>query len=132
MPLPKAPTKRASRLDNAAFSDSLAVSKPNTSRQTPAAEPAPKAPLLKLASSPKPAALFAPSPAAKLPEKQPDLTAVAPAAGPRLDRSPSRKTPKKRSTGVAKLFVLDTNVLMHDPMSLFRFCLLYTSDAADE
>jgi PhoH-like ATPase len=28
---------------------------------------------------------------------------------------------KKKSTGPAKLFVLDTNVLMHDPMSLFRF-----------
>jgi len=32
---------------------------------------------------------------------------------------PARKTPK--STGPKKLFVLDTNVLMHDPMSLFRF-----------
>ena len=125
MPLPKAPTKRASRLDTAAFSDSLAVSKPNTSRQHPAADiPSPaasKAPLLKLASSPKPAALFAPSPAAKLPEKQPDLTAVAPAAARRLDRSPTRKTAKKKGSGVAKLFVVDTNVLMHDPMSLFRF-----------
>ncbi len=30
----------------------------------------------------------------------------------------SRSAPKKR---VAKLFVLDTNVLMHDPASLFRF-----------
>ena len=28
---------------------------------------------------------------------------------------------KLRGTGPAKLFVLDTNVLMHDPMSLFRF-----------
>ena len=40
-----------------------------------------------------------------------------------------------KSTGKKKLFVLDTNVLMHDPTSLFRFqehdvyipCLLYTS-----
>ncbi len=31
------------------------------------------------------------------------------------------KTKKAKSTGPAKLFVLDTNVLMHDPMSLFRF-----------
>jgi PhoH-like ATPase len=31
----------------------------------------------------------------------------------------TRKAPK--STGPKKLFVLDTNVLMHDPMSLFRF-----------
>ena len=28
---------------------------------------------------------------------------------------------KKRGTGPAKLFVLDTNVLLHDPTSLFRF-----------
>ncbi len=31
------------------------------------------------------------------------------------------KTKKKTSTGPTKLFVLDTNVLMHDPMCLFRF-----------
>jgi PhoH-like ATPase len=30
-------------------------------------------------------------------------------------------TPKKKNTGPTKLFVLDTNVLMHDPMCLFRF-----------
>jgi PhoH-like ATPase len=34
---------------------------------------------------------------------------------------PRAKARKPRSTGPAKLFVLDTNVLMHDPMSLFRF-----------
>jgi PhoH-like ATPase len=37
------------------------------------------------------------------------------AAAPRM----RAKTP--RHAGPAKLFVLDTNVLMHDPMSLFRF-----------
>jgi PhoH-like ATPase len=31
------------------------------------------------------------------------------------------KSPKAKHTGPAKLFVLDTNVLMHDPMCLFRF-----------
>ena len=31
------------------------------------------------------------------------------------------KPKKTKSTGPTKLFVLDTNVLMHDPMSLFRF-----------
>jgi PhoH-like ATPase len=30
-------------------------------------------------------------------------------------------TPKKKKFAVQKLFVLDTNVLMHDPMCLFRF-----------
>ncbi len=31
------------------------------------------------------------------------------------------KSLRKKDTGPAKLFVLDTNVLLHDPMSLFRF-----------
>ena len=31
------------------------------------------------------------------------------------------KSIRKKSAGPAKLFVLDTNVLLHDPMSLFRF-----------
>jgi PhoH-like ATPase len=34
--------------------------------------------------------------------------------------SPKPKSPKKH-TGPTKLFVLDTNVLMHDPMCLFQF-----------
>lgn len=35
--------------------------------------------------------------------------------------STSKKTRKKTSTGERKLFVLDTNVLLHDPSSIFRF-----------
>ena len=34
---------------------------------------------------------------------------------------PAFRPKKTKSTGQAKLFVLDTNVLMHDPMCLFRF-----------
>jgi PhoH-like ATPase len=34
---------------------------------------------------------------------------------------PAAKPKKAKRTGPAKLFVLDTNVLMHDPMCLFRF-----------
>ncbi|MGY0194738.1 PhoH family protein [Leptothrix sp. BB-4] len=44
---------------------------------------------------------------------QPPVRPVAAPAAPRAR--------KPRSTGPAKLFVLDTNVLMHDPMSIFRF-----------
>ncbi len=51
------------------------------------------------------AALLSPKPAA--------ARAPAPAPAPRAR--------KPRGDGPAKLFVLDTNVLMHDPMSLFRF-----------
>ena len=39
----------------------------------------------------------------------------APAAAPARKRKPAK------SAGPSKLFVLDTNVLMHDPMCLFRF-----------
>jgi PhoH-like ATPase len=50
-----------------------------------------------------------------MPTKQVSLAAT-PAAGAKPARV---RTP--RGSGPAKLFVLDTNVLMHDPMSLFRF-----------
>ncbi len=49
-----------------------------------------------------------------MPTKQATL-AAAPAAAPKS------RVRSARGTGLAKLFVLDTNVLMHDPMSLFRF-----------
>ena len=42
----------------------------------------------------------------------------APTPPASLPKKRSRSAPKKRIT---KLFVLDTNVLMHDPTSLFRF-----------
>jgi len=38
-----------------------------------------------------------------------------------LQLLPSRKPAKTGSSSATKLFVLDTNVLMHDPTSLFRF-----------
>ena len=44
--------------------------------------------------------------------------AVAPAAA---TAAPAGRSRKARGTGPAKLFVLDTNVLLHDPSSLFRF-----------
>jgi len=128
MPLPKAPTKRASRLEASAFETTLALSKPVAVRKAPAAaaEPPPvvaaavepvqhPAPVLKLAPKTVPA-LF--TPAAAKPE------APAPAApSPTLVAKPAAKTktPRKNGSAASKLFVLDTNVLMHDPTSLFRF-----------
>jgi len=46
---------------------------------------------------------------------------VRPAPTPANRPQPKPRPAKPRGTGPAKLFVLDTNVLMHDPMSLFRF-----------
>jgi PhoH-like ATPase len=48
--------------------------------------------------------------------------AIAPATrGRKQAAMPAPQPRKKKATGPAKMFVLDTNVLMHDPMSLFRF-----------
>src|SRR6187431_1474127 len=38
-----------------------------------------------------------------------------------MQRRREREAPRAAKAAVTKLFVLDTNVLMHDPTSLFRF-----------
>ncbi len=52
-------------------------------------------------------------------EEAPPATVAPPRMRERAQAAPRPR--KVKSTGPAKLFVLDTNVLMHDPMSLFRF-----------
>ena len=110
MPLPKPPAKKGDHLHSADYEAPASPRADKRSLKVRAAE-APAQTALDLhdggtalaARPPAPAALFAPAPA----------RAPAPAPAPR---------PRKaRPTGPAKLFVLDTNVLMHDPMSLFRF-----------
>jgi PhoH-like ATPase len=61
-----------------------------------------------------------PTPATRVVEAEaPAEIRPAPMAAVRPQAKP--RPAKPRGTGPAKLFVLDTNVLMHDPMSLFRF-----------
>ncbi|NDY90616.1 PhoH family protein [Ideonella livida] len=98
---------------------------PKPSRKTPAR--APTSPVTSPATAaPAPTAL--PQPPAEV------STAKAPAPSPQEARAtkptrpaPAAKTGAKSAAKVAtaplanKLFVLDTNVLMHDPMSLYRF-----------
>ncbi|MEX8492597.1 PhoH family protein [Sphaerotilus sp.] len=117
MPLPKPPAKRGTILDPSSF-DAQAAPKPaRRTLKAPADEPA----SLELQPPPPPAAappVVKPAPvAAKV-----AATTLAPVARAPVAR-PTPKAPRARSarTGPAKLFVLDTNVLMHDPMSLFRF-----------
>ena len=51
-----------------------------------------------------------------------DLAVDSPCAAPSAALTPAVKRPRpQRKPKVKKLFVLDTNVLMHDPTSLFRF-----------
>ena len=51
-----------------------------------------------------------------------DLAVDSPSAAPSAALTPAVKRPRPpRKPKMKKLFVLDTNVLMHDPTSLFRF-----------
>jgi PhoH-like ATPase len=101
MPLPPPPTRRAGKLAPENFKAA-----PGTpARRQPAAEPPapPKAALVR-AASPLPNPL--------------------PQAGEgvrRLKATPAAPRKRPAPAGPARLFVLDTNVLLHDPMALFRF-----------
>ncbi|MGB4118499.1 MAG: PhoH family protein [Polaromonas sp.] len=50
-----------------------------------------------------------------------DKTLDEPTEAHTQSMTPPKPVKKPKHTGPAKLFVLDTNVLMHDPMCLFRF-----------
>ena len=111
MPLPKPPAKRAAML-NPSDLDVQPALKPQKKRQgaepsksvsqTPVAVKAPKA--------------FSPQ-VVESPPAAPSKVVVA-----QIPAQPKARSNKaKSSSGRPKLFVLDTNVLMHDPMSLFRF-----------
>src|SRR5688572_17956526 len=123
MPLPPAPTKLAALLPPEAY-DAPARSSHKASRKSEAVQ----------ADNPlaeKPQALdFDPRGGGELhPEAfrddagiHPDLPEPAYKKRPAVEPQPApRPARKPKPTGPAKLFVLDTNVLMHDPMSLFRF-----------
>ena len=123
MPLPPAPTKRAALLSTEAF-DAPARSPSKASRKTEQAELARKPPALDLFDS-RSTGGETEHPVAYQAKQttRPVSTATgyhkesAVPARPQL--APKAKKPKE--SGPTKLFVLDTNVLMHDPMCLFRF-----------
>jgi PhoH-like ATPase len=121
MPLPPAPTKRAAMLPPEAF-DSPARSSHKAARKTeaPEADSLLERPQAQDDFDPRagggdvPAGSFDAEVETYLDEPQP--------ARRRKNVSvPAPQPKKKKSTGPSKMFVLDTNVLMHDPMSLFRF-----------
>ncbi len=108
MPLPKPPARKASLLAPADFEAQAAPKTPHRSAQShAAAEPA--AAVLDLFDSSAAAA----APPLALP--------VARSAAPLRAPVAQAKPRKPRGSGPPKLFVLDTNVLMHDPTCLFRF-----------
>jgi PhoH-like ATPase len=99
MPLPKPPTKPATIL---------------ASIPTQVAQP------IKLVTPAKVAAPTKPAPEART-RNEPATPPPAAAARLALVEAKARNGKKPRHEGPPKLFVLDTNVLMHDPTSLFRF-----------
>ncbi|MEK8050493.1 PhoH family protein [Ideonella sp. DXS22W] len=146
MPLPKPPATKAAVLSPVDFEAQAAPRTDRKQRVKTRAEqpeaasldlfdgatavPAPKlAPKARAKADPAPAPARAPAtPApvqveAPVSAKAPAAAVTPPAAAPvaPVAQSTPRTRRKARDAGPAKLFVLDTNVLMHDPMSLFRF-----------
>jgi len=116
MPLPPAPTKRADRLNAKAFdTTNKASGRIPRKVDAPASVAADNVvvPLNKSSTRTAPRAVLFDAPTA---------SPVALVSAPEPVRAATPAKPRKRAqTGPTKLFVLDTNVLLHDPMCLFRF-----------
>ena len=137
MPLPPAPTKPADKLSPSAFSKSGPQGKPASAKRPAAAselEARAPARIARLEQQAAPAMVAQVIPiTAALPgsgntqARAPQIEArIQPADGQSaatkaVGKAGARGEKKTRRTGPAKLFVLDTNVLLHDPMCLFRF-----------
>src|SRR3712207_6507170 len=106
MPLPKIPTKPATILSQQDY---------------PKAEKGkPVKPVMTLVEAPPPDEAVGPKARARSEDKLPAARtrSAKPKTVEAVKSSASRAADKM---GVNKMFVLDTNVLMHDPTSLFRF-----------
>ena len=113
MPLPPAPAKRADRLALEKITQSQAKE-----RQTKAPVPRSRPP----ADSAPTAGLQGKLDTGTFDMQTATVVPSMPIAG-NSGTKPRSVSPvqRKRSSGPAKLFVLDTNVLLHDPICLFRF-----------
>jgi PhoH-like ATPase len=125
-PAPAAPAKRTTRAKAAplaavpAPTKAAPVTKPAV--EAVAAAPAPVAPRGKAANAAVPAAAPAPAPVTARVQDDNDIGIIHPAKHKPVEPIVKSSTSRKADTaGLQKLFVLDTNVLMHDPSSLFRF-----------
>ena len=126
MPLPPAPTKRAALLStNALNAPARSPSKAARNKETISSSQRP--PALDLQDSRPNTGGSGEHPAA-FKEKEPSTALNTGGISYKKESTvvtqPNQPTPKPKKVkhvGPAKLFVLDTNVLMHDPMCLFRF-----------
>ena len=129
MPLPPPPTRKAARLPSPALQAPAETAAPRgKSRQRAAlTEPAPRAAAVQPPVVTSPPPVPAPAPTPVLADSAPAAAAAKPQGSARSPALPvrTRKAARPASAGQrsagSRLFVLDTNVLMHDPMSLFRF-----------
>ncbi len=147
MPLPPAPTKRAALLAPDAYSLKAAedpvdfLPEPEPAPVTRAAPVAPvtakakgersQSRARKPTDAPKapPARVAAPAPERPMQETRSAAPVAAPVQARTIEMPSPTVASQRRAgrgksgsgTGPARLFVLDTNVLLHDPMSLFRF-----------
>jgi len=134
MPLPPAPTKRAAFLSPDAI-DAPARTSHKGSRRATDRRPDDRAPAgpqaLELfdrhttdaggaAEDSVPALLKAPAPAVTAPKAKRRGSEAAPAAATAAPQ-PAPRVKRVKGDGATRLFVLDTNVLLHDPTCLFRF-----------
>jgi PhoH-like ATPase len=130
MPLPPAPSKRAALLTSSAFEAQVRTS-PATRRKTPSpSNPTQTATAehLQAAGAGTPAADTSSEARARAPAHEPAQSIVrtphhvpASVAAPAGETGTPTRTRRRKAAGRPKLFVLDTNVLLHDPMCLFRF-----------
>jgi PhoH-like ATPase len=119
MPLPTAPAKRAALLSERDY-DAVAARPPGPVK----VESAPARPLTQ--APPAPASASSPKKVTTRSRAPMAETAPTPAPAPTIpskmaQASVAVKARKPKATGPAKLLVLDTTVLLHDPMCLFRF-----------
>lgn len=132
MPLPPAPGRRAAKLSAEAFLSSRSTAK-QTARADDDLEPSSPATAPQSAAAiakPKRATRAANAKAASKTATNQTTEALAPATTGKASKNnsntsassdkPSRRA-RNTSTDPTTLFVLDTNVLLHDPSSLFRF-----------
>ena len=134
MPLPPAPSRRAALLAPEAFEITARPRTPSTA-DAPAAAPARSAPASRTRKASGTAAVTA-TPAEPMIQIETRARVAEPTGAPAPARGGATRraatpvaaakpaaTRAKRATtqGPTKLFVLDTNVLLHDPTSLFRF-----------
>ncbi|MDP3799489.1 MAG: PhoH family protein [Polaromonas sp.] len=123
MPLPPAPTKRAALLSTDVL-DAPARSPSKAARKTDNADSGRKPPVLDLFDNRTVTAGGGDHPVAYKGKEPPRPGRTGEDSYEKESISlpqPALKPKKTRRIGPAKLFVLDTNVLMHDPMCLFRF-----------